>query len=81
MIKATKVDGVYDKDPVKNPDAVFIPSATYDQVITQNLRVMDGTSIALAKENNLALKVVSLFEEGAVLRAVSGQEEGTTIHA
>ncbi|MCH2188508.1 UMP kinase [Candidatus Gracilibacteria bacterium] len=81
MIKATKVDGVYDKDPVKNPDAVFIPSATYDQVITQNLRVMDGTSIALAKENNLTLKVVSLFEEGAVLRAVSGQEEGTTIHA
>ncbi len=81
MIKATKVDGVYDKDPVKNPDATFIPHATYDDVITHNLRVMDYTSIALAKENNLTLKVVSLFEEWAVLRAVSGQKEGTTISA
>ena len=81
MIKATKVDGVYDKDPVKNEDAVFIPHATYDEVITHNLRVMDYTSIALAKENNLTLKVVSLFEEWAVLRAISGEEEGTTISA
>ena len=81
MIKATKVDGVYDKDPVKNEDAVFIPHATYDDVITHNLRVMDYTSIALAKENNLTLKVVSLFEEWAILRAISGQNEGTTISA
>lgn len=81
MIKATKVDGVYTKDPMKHSDAVFIEEATYDEVITKNLRVMDGTAVALAKENNLMLKVVSLYETDAVLRAISGQKEGTTIVA
>jgi len=79
MIKATKVDWVYDKDPVKFLDAEFIKNATYDEVITKNLKVMDSTSIALAKDNNLTLKVVSLYEEWAILRAILGKEEWTTI--
>ena len=79
MIKATKVNGVYDKDPVKYADATFIPEATYDEVITKNLRVMDHTAIALAKENNMKLKVVSLYDEGAVMRAILGKKEGTLI--
>jgi uridylate kinase len=70
MIKATKVDGVYDKDPVKFNDAEFIPEATYDEVITKNLRVMDHTAIALAKENSMKLKVVSLYDEDAILNAI-----------
>lgn len=79
MIKATKVDGVYDKDPMKFQDAVFIPEASYDEVITKNLRVMDHTAIALAKENNMILKVVSLYNDGAIMRAIVGNNEWTTI--
>ena len=79
MIKATKVNGVYDKDPMKFEDAVFIPEASYDEVITKNLRVMDQTAIALAKENSMKLKVVSLYEDEAILRAVLGKNEWTLI--
>ena len=50
IIKATKVDGVYDKDPVKNSDAVLIKNASYEEVIKNNIRVMDQTGVALAKE-------------------------------
>lgn len=81
MIKATKVDWVYDKDPVKFNDAVFIKNATYDEIITKNLKVMDSTAIALAKDNNLLLKVVSLYHEWAILRAILWKDEWTTISA
>lgn len=79
MIKATKVDGVYDKDPVKFNDAEFIPEATYDEVITKNLRVMDHTAIALAKENSMKLKVVSLYDEDAILNAILWKKVWTLI--
>lgn len=79
MIKATKVDGVYDKDPIKYNDAEFIPTATYDEVITKNLRVMDHTAIALAKENSMVLKVVSLYNDDSIMKAVLGKNEWTTI--
>ena len=79
MIKATKVDGVYTKDPMKYDDAEFIKSASYDEVIVKNLRVMDFTSIALAKENNLVVKVVSLLKEWAIKKAIVSNDEWTTI--
>ncbi len=79
MIKATKVDGVYTKDPMKYDDAEFIESATYDEVIVKWLRVMDFTSIALAKENALVVKVLSLNKKGAIKNAILGKKEGTTI--
>lgn len=79
MIKATKVDWVYDKDPVKNLDAEFFRNISYDDVITKNLKVMDQASIALAKENKLIIKVVSLYNEWAILRAIMWKQEGTTI--
>lgn len=79
MIKATKVDGVYDKDPVKYEDAKFISQASYDEVITKNLRVMDHTAIALAKENSMKLKVVSLYDQDAILHSVLGKDVGTLI--
>ena len=81
MIKATKVDGVYDKDPMKYDDAEFIKNATYKEVIAKQLRVMDFTSIALAMENNLVVKVLSLTKEGALKKAILGWDEGTTISA
>jgi uridylate kinase len=80
MIKATKVDWVYDKDPIKYTEAKFIKNATYDEVITKNLKVMDATSIALAKENSMLVKVVSLYKKNAVLNAIIWNNEGTTIH-
>ncbi len=79
MIKATKVNGVYDKDPMKFEDAVFIPQASYDEVITKNLRVMDQTAIALAKENSMKLKVVSLYDEDAILHSILWKNVGTLI--
>ena len=67
MIKATKVNGVYDKDPMKFHDATLLKELTYDEVLSNNLRVMDYTAIALAKENNLKLLVCNMAEEWAVL--------------
>jgi len=79
MIKATKVDWVYTKDPMKFDDAEFIEKATYDEVIIKNLRVMDFTSIALAKENNMVLKVLSLTKKWAIKNAILWKNEWTTI--
>ena len=79
MIKATKVEGVYNKDPAKYKDASLIKKATYDEVIKNDIKVMDQTAIALAKESNLALKVVSLYKPWAILRACMWEEEWTTI--
>ena len=79
MIKATKVDGVYTKDPMKHKDAQFIHSATYDEVLTQNLKVMDLTAIALAKQNKLTIKVANLYKKWAILDAILWKKDGTTI--
>ena len=79
MIKATKVDWLYDKDPEKYDDAIFIKNSTYTEVLDRDLKVMDMAAIALAKSNNLKLKIVSLFKDWAILRAVKGDDEGTTI--
>lgn len=79
MIKATKVDWVYTKDPVKYNDAEFIKNASYDEVITKNLKVMDSTAIALAKDNKLLLKVVSLYNDSAILKSILWKDEWTTI--
>jgi uridylate kinase len=66
---------------MKYNDAKFIEKATYDEVILKNLRVMDFTSIALAKENNLVVKVLSLTKENGIKNAIVGKSEGTTISA
>lgn len=80
MIKATKVDGVYTKDPVKYSDAELIKKATYEQVIKDDIKVMDQTWIALAREWNLKLKVVSLYKEKAILNACLADDEWTVIN-
>lgn len=79
MIKATKVDWVYDKDPIKNPDAVFLKNINYDDVIKKDIKVMDQTWIALAKEWKLKLKIVNLFKPQAILRSCKWEDEWTTI--
>ena len=72
LIKATKVDGVYDKDPNKFDDAVKLETLSYDQALKDNIKVMDDTSIALAKENGLPIVVCNMFEKGNLLSIVKG---------
>ena len=72
IIKATKVDGVYDRDPNKFDDAVKLPTLTYDQALSDDIKVMDDTSIALAKDNNLPIIVCNMFEKGNLLAIVQG---------
>ncbi|AFZ47463.1 uridylate kinase [Cyanobacterium stanieri PCC 7202] len=79
IFKATKVDGVYDSDPVKNPDARLYKSLNYNHVLTEDLRVMDGTAIALCKENNIPIVVFNLAERGNIIRAIKGESIGTII--
>lgn len=64
FIKATKVDGVFDSDPVKNPNAKFLEKLSYDEVIDKNIKIMDHTAITLAKENGIPMIVFSLKEKG-----------------
>lgn len=81
VIKATKVDGVYDKDPVLYPDAVKFEHLTYDDVLRKGLRVMDAAGIALAKEDNLPIMVLNMSISGNILRAARGEKVGTLITA
>ncbi len=79
LLKATKVDGVYDSDPVENRNAEFIKQIDYMQVLEKNLKAMDMTAISLAMDNDLPLVVFSLKEKGNILRVVCGEDIGTVI--
>lgn len=81
IIKATKVDGVYDKDPVMFSDAVKYDRLTYDMVLKQGLRVMDAAGIALAKEDSKPILVMNMTVPGNITRAVLGADVGTLISA
>mgnify|MGYP000285883030 FL=1 len=79
IFKATKVDGVYDADPHLHPEAKRYQSLTYGHVLTQDLRVMDSTAIALCKENNIPILVFDLSVRGNIHRAVMGEAIGTLV--
>jgi uridylate kinase len=79
MIKATKVDGVYDSDPMKNPDAVKYDSLTYDDVLDGKLGVMDLTAICLCRDHNMPVRVFEMDKVGALVNIVVGGNEGTLI--
>ncbi len=72
LIKATKVDGVYDKDPMKYPDAVKLDVISYDEALQDHIKVMDDTAIALAKDNKLPIVVANMNEKGNLLKIVNG---------
>ena len=72
LIKATKVDGVYDKDPMKFDDAVKYDTITYDQALEDHIKVMDDTAIALAKDNKLPIVVANMNEKGNLLNIING---------
>jgi uridylate kinase len=80
MLKATMVDGVYDKDPNKFDDAVRYDSLTFDEVIDSKLQVMDQTAFTLCREHNLPITVFDMMAENGLVRAAMGEKIGTQIH-
>ncbi len=79
IIKATRVDGVYDSDPEKNPDAIKYDEITYKQVIEKELRVMDQTAITLCSENNLPILVFNVNQKGNLKKLITGEKIGTLV--
>ncbi len=79
LIKATKVDGIYSADPVKDPSAVRYPTLTFDRVLDERLNVMDATAIVMCRDNNLPLQVFNLGNAGDLLRIVQGESIGTVV--
>jgi len=81
LLKATKVDGVYDADPATTPDAKRFDVVSYDQVIGDKLNVMDATAIVMCRDNHLPLRVFDLTRANALVQAMSGDEVGTLVSA
>ncbi|MDQ5986936.1 MAG: Uridylate kinase [Syntrophus sp. SKADARSKE-3] len=79
FLKATKVDGIYDRDPVKDRNAVKYDKISYTEVLSKNLRVMDSTAIAICRENKLPVVVFNLLEAGVIQRVISGENIGTIV--
>lgn len=80
ILKATMVDGVYDSDPKKNPDAKKYDEITFQDVLNNNLAVMDGTAASLCKDNNIPILVFSLEDPDNIVKAVCGEKIGTVVH-
>ena len=79
VIKATKVDGVYDKDPVKHADAVRYERLSYDEVLEKRLGVMDAAAIAICRDNKMPLRVFSINKQGSLMNAMQDEKEGTLV--
>lgn len=79
LLKATKVDGIYDSDPVTNPEAVRYSDVGYTEVLSKNLGVMDATAISLCRENNLPILVFSLNDTGNIVKSLLGKKIGTIV--
>jgi len=79
ILKATKVDGVYDKDPVKHGDANMFDKISYTDVLAKNLKVMDSTAISLCRDNNLPIIVFNLAKKGNIKGVISGKPIGTVV--
>ncbi|NOQ78655.1 MAG: UMP kinase [Gammaproteobacteria bacterium] len=79
VIKATKVDGVYSADPVKDPDATLFHNLTYDEVLDKKLNVMDATAIVLCRDHKMPIRVYNMTKEGALNKVIKGEQEGTLV--
>jgi uridylate kinase len=80
VAKATRVDGVYDKDPLKHSDAVMYQEVSFSEVLTRQLAVMDSSAIAMCRDNNLPIRVFNLNVRGNIMRMAQGEPIGTRIH-
>jgi uridylate kinase len=81
LLKATKVDGIYDADPKKNPQAKRFETLTYDEVIARNLQVMDTAAFALCRDNKVPLRIYDMMQAGALMRILHGEAIGTLVHS
>src|SRR5690606_26303854 len=79
LMKATKVDGIYDADPVKNPAATRFDELTYSAALEKNLRVMDAAAISLCRDNGLPILVFDLMKPGNIIKAIEGAPIGTIV--
>lgn len=79
VIKATKVDGVYSDDPVKNPAATLYDILSYDEVLDKKLNVMDATAIVLCRDHKMPIRVYNMTKEGALDKIIRGEQEGTLV--
>jgi uridylate kinase len=79
LLKATKVNGIYSEDPVKNPNARHYPRLTFDQVLAERLNVMDATAIVMCRDHKLPLRVFDLNRSGELVRIMQGAEAGTLV--
>jgi uridylate kinase len=80
VLKATKVDGVYSADPMKDPTATRYQTISFDEAIGRDLKVMDATAFALCRDQKLPIRVFSIFKQGALKRVLLGEDEGTLVH-
>jgi len=80
LLKATKVDGIYEADPKKVPEARRFDSLSYDEVLTRNLQVMDTTAFALCRDQNLPIRIYGMMQQGALMRILRGEPLGTLVH-
>jgi uridylate kinase len=80
MIKGTKVDGIFDKDPMKHDDATKYDTVTFDEAIQKKLAVMDTTALVLCRDNDLPVKVFNMNKQGDLMRLVTGENVGTTVN-
>lgn len=81
ILKATKVDGVYDRDPVKHEDAIKFEELSYMEVLKKELKIMDATAISLCMQGNIPIVVFNLFEHGNIKRIIMGEEIGTMVRS
>ena len=79
LCKATKVEGIYDKDPAKHPDAKLYRRVAYDRFLVDHLRVMDSTAVTLCRDNGLPIRVFALSQRGNIKRVVEGEDVGTLV--
>ena len=79
LCKATKVEGIYTSDPVKNPDAKMVPRMTYDRFLAERIGVMDSTAVTLCRDNQLAIRVFKMATRGNIKRVVQGDPIGTIV--
>ena len=81
LIKATRVDGIYESDPEENPNAKMYASISFDEVINKKLRIMDATAFALCRDQKLPVQVIKITKHGALKEAVMGRNEGTFVYS
>ena len=81
LIKATRVDGIYESDPEENPNAKMYHSISFDEVINKKLRIMDATAFALCRDQKLPVQVIKITKHGALKEAVMGRNEGTFVYS